>query len=121
MPYVLAGMVFYAAADLSHAPLSNALSAAAAPPEQRGRSRGIQVFLAFANIPAPTFFTARYGRGSVWPWLAVAVLAIAATVTMYALHGPLAAREKPRLQPLNRPVQRSAAAPNVRSQRADSR
>jgi MFS family permease len=95
VPYLLLGMVFYAAADLIHAPLSNALSAAAAPPAQRGRYLAVyQYTFAFATILAPTFFTALYAHGPVVPWLALAVLATAATVTMYVLHRPLEAREK---------------------------
>jgi MFS family permease len=71
------------------------LSAAAAPPTQRGRYLAVyQYTFAFATILAPTFFTALYARGRIVPWLALAVLAAAATVTMYSLHGPLEAREK---------------------------
>ncbi|MFG2043797.1 MFS transporter [Dactylosporangium sp. NPDC048998] len=95
VPYLLLGMVFFAAADLIHAPLSNALSAAAAPPAQRGRYLAVyQYCFAFANILAPTFFTALYARGPAIPWLVLAALATGATVTMFSLQGPLAAREK---------------------------
>jgi MFS family permease len=95
VPYLLLGMVFYATADLIHAPLSNALSAAAAPPAQRGRYLAVyQYAFAFANILAPTFFTALYTRERVLPWLALAALGTAATVTMYALDGRLKTREE---------------------------
>ncbi len=98
VPYLLLGMVFYASADLIHAPLSNALSAAAAPPAQRGRYLAVyQYTFAFATILAPTFFTALYARGPAVPWLSLAGLAAVATVTMYALDRPLDAPG--RLQP----------------------
>jgi MFS family permease len=95
VPYLLAGMVFYAAADLIHAPISNALSSAAAPPGQRGRYLAVyQYTFAFASILAPTFFTALYARGRAMPWLALAAVAAAATVVMWTLRTPLAAREE---------------------------
>ena len=94
VPYLLVGMVFYAAADLIHAPISNSLSSAAAPPAQRGRYLAVyQYAFAFANILAPTFFTALYARGTAVPWLALAAVAAAATAVMWTLRSPLAARE----------------------------
>jgi hypothetical protein len=70
------------------------LAANTAPPAHRGRYLAVyQYAFAFANILAPTFFTALYTRGRVLPWLTLAVLATAATVTMYALDGPLKTRE----------------------------
>jgi dipeptide/tripeptide permease len=95
VPYLLIGMALFAAADLIHAPISNALSAAAAPPEQRGRYLAVyQYCFAFANILAPTFFTALYARGPAVPWLALAVLTAVATVTMFFLDTRLASRER---------------------------
>ncbi|KUL41661.1 hypothetical protein ADL15_03370 [Actinoplanes awajinensis subsp. mycoplanecinus] len=95
VPYLLLGMIFYAAADLIHAPLSNALSAAAAPPAQRGRYLAVyQYSFAFANILAPTFFTALHARGPAVPWLALAALAAVATTAIWSLNDPLKAREK---------------------------
>ena len=94
VPYLLLGMVLFAAADLIHAPLSNALSAAAAPPAQRGRYLAVyQYCFAFAGILAPVFFTALHARGPATPWLALALLTAGATVVMYRLDAPLAARE----------------------------
>ncbi|WP_127552620.1 MFS transporter [Actinoplanes sp. OR16] len=93
--YLLAGMVFFAAADLIHAPLSNALSAAAAPPGQRDRYLAVyQYCFAFAGILAPGFFTVLYARGPAVPWLALAAVAAAGTVGMHLLDRPLTAREK---------------------------
>ncbi|PRX19249.1 Na+/melibiose symporter-like transporter [Actinoplanes italicus] len=64
VPYLMVGLIFFAAADLIHAPLSNALSAAAAPAAQRDRYLAVyQYCFAFASILAPTFFTALYARG----------------------------------------------------------
>jgi hypothetical protein len=94
VPYLLVAMVPFAAADLLHAPISNSLSAAAAPPEQRGRYLAVyQYTFAFANILAPTFFTALYTRGPALPWLALAAVAAVATAVMWTLRAPLAARE----------------------------
>ncbi|TWG11523.1 putative MFS family arabinose efflux permease [Actinoplanes teichomyceticus] len=94
VPYLMAGMIFYAAADLIHAPISNALSAAAAPSAQRGRYLAVyQYTFAFANILAPTFFTALHARGPAAPWLGLAVVTAAATAVMWTLRTPLAARE----------------------------
>ncbi len=94
VPYLLIGMVPFAAADLIHAPISNALSAAAAPPSQRGRYLAVyQYTFAFANILAPTFFTALYARGAATPWLALAAVTAAATAVMWTLRASLAARE----------------------------
>ncbi|BCY10455.1 MFS transporter [Actinoplanes sp. L3-i22] len=95
IPCLLAGMLFYAGADLIHAPISNALSSAAAPPAQRGRYLAVyQYTFAFANILAPTFFTALYSTGPAVPWLALAVVAAAASALMWTLHTPMSAREK---------------------------
>jgi hypothetical protein len=94
VPYLLIGMIPFAAADLIHAPISNALSAAAAPPNQRGRYLAVyQYTFAFASILAPTFFTALYARGAATPWLALAAVTAAATAVMWTLRAPLAARE----------------------------
>jgi MFS family permease len=95
VPYLLAGMILFAAADLIHAPISNALSAAAAPAGRRGRYLAVYQFtFAFANILAPTFFTALYGRGRAVPWLALAVVAAGASAVMWSLRTPLEARSR---------------------------
>lgn len=94
VPYLLFGMVFYAVADLIHAPMSNALSSAAAPAAQRGRYLAIyQYTFAFANILAPTFFTTLFAYESWLPWLALALVAAAASGVMWTLRTPMAARE----------------------------
>ena len=93
VPYLTAGMILFAAADLIHAPISNALSAAAAPAGQRGRYLAVyQYTFAFANILAPTFFTALYAQGRAVPWLALAVVAAGASAVMASLRAPLQAR-----------------------------
>ncbi|MER7891721.1 MFS transporter [Micromonospora sp. NPDC094482] len=95
VPYLLAGMLLYAAADVVHAPISNSLSAAAAPAAQRGRYLAVyQYTFAFANILAPTFFTALYARGAAVPWLTLATVTAVATAVMWRLRTSLAAREK---------------------------
>ncbi|WP_436533970.1 MFS transporter [Actinoplanes sp. HUAS TT8] len=94
VPYLLLGMIFYAAADLIHAPISNALSSAAAPPAQRGRYLAVyQYTFAFANILAPTFFTGLYAYGPALPWLALALVAAAASAVTWTLRTSLTARE----------------------------
>ncbi|GIF02562.1 MFS transporter [Actinoplanes siamensis] len=93
IPCLLGGMILYAAADLIHAPISNALSAAAAPPAQRGRYLAVyQYTFAFAGIIAPAFFTTLFGAGVALPWLALAVVAAVASAVMWTLRAPLAAR-----------------------------
>jgi MFS family permease len=94
VPYLMVGLIFFAAADLIHAPLSNALSAAAAPPAQRDRYLAVyQYCFAFANILVPTFFTALYARGPAVPWLALAAVTAVATVITHLLDASLGARE----------------------------
>ncbi|MFC4068298.1 MFS transporter [Actinoplanes subglobosus] len=95
IPYLLVGLILFAAADLIHAPLSNALSAAAAPPAQRDRYLAVyQYCFAFASVLAPVFFTALYTRGPAVPWLTLAALTTVATVVVHVLNGPLTAREE---------------------------
>jgi MFS family permease len=94
VPYLMVGLIFFAAADLIHAPLSNALSAAAAPPAQRDRYLAVyQYCFAFANILVPTFFAALYARGPAVPWLALAAVTAVATVITHLLDASLGARE----------------------------
>lgn len=86
VPYLLAGMVCYAAAELLHAPTSNALASAAAPEHSRGRYLAMfQYCFTIANIVAPTFFTTLYARGPAVPWVVLGVLAAVATVVMHTL------------------------------------
>jgi MFS family permease len=90
--YLFVGLILYAAADVVHAPISNALAAAAAPPAQRGRYLAIfQYGFALAQIVAPTLFTLLFAHGHALPWLALAVLAAVAGAMMVAL-GPHLAR-----------------------------
>ncbi|MEU4155302.1 MFS transporter [Actinoplanes sp. NPDC026670] len=94
VPYLMVGLIFFAAADLIHAPLSNALSAAAAPPAQRDRYLAVyQYCFAFASILAPAFFTLLYARGPAVPWLALAAVTVVATAVVHLLDAPLTARE----------------------------
>jgi MFS family permease len=94
IPYLLVSMGFYVAAELIHAPISNALAAAAAPEHVRGRYLAIfQYCFTLANIIAPTFFTVLYARGAALPWIALGVLTIAATVVMRVLEKRLPAAE----------------------------
>ena len=94
IPYLLISMLFYVAAELVHAPISNALAAAAAPAHVRGRYLAIfQYCFTVANIVAPTFFTALYARGAALPWIVLAVLTAAATIAMRLLERRLSTAE----------------------------
>ncbi|MEV8513606.1 MFS transporter [Dactylosporangium sp. NPDC051484] len=95
LPYLLISMLFYAGADLLHAPISNALAAAAAPEHVRGRYLAVfQYCFTIANIAAPTFFTALYARGAALPWIVLGILTAAATAAMYLLEKRLPAEEE---------------------------
>jgi MFS family permease len=94
VPYLLVSMAFYAAAELLHAPVSNALAAAAAPEHVRGRYLAMfQYCFTVANIVAPTFFTALYAQGPALPWIVLGALAAFATVAMRLLEKRLPADE----------------------------
>lgn len=94
VPYLVISMVFYVAAELIHAPISNALAAAAAPEHVRGRYLAIfQYCFTLANIVAPTFFAVLYSRGAALPWIALGVLTAGSTVVMRILEKRLTTAE----------------------------
>jgi len=92
VPYLAVCMVFYAVAELIHAPVSNALAAAAAPAELRGRYLAIfQYSFTIAMVLAPGLFTVLFTAGRTLPWLALGVLAAVGTIAMSALERRLPA------------------------------
>lgn len=94
VPYLVISMVFYVAAELIHAPISNALAAAAAPEHVRGRYLAIfQYCFTLATIIAPTFFTVLYSRGAALPWIVLGVLTAGSTVVMRILEKRLTTAE----------------------------
>ncbi|GGM86988.1 MFS transporter [Dactylosporangium sucinum] len=94
LPYLLISMVFYAGAELLHAPISNALAAAAAPEHVRGRYLAVfQYCFTIANIVAPTFFTVLYAHGAALPWIVLGALTAVATAAMFLLEKRLPAEE----------------------------
>jgi MFS family permease len=74
-------VLLYCVAEMIHAPVANALAAEAAPAEHRGvYLAAFQYGFAIANIVVPATFTALFAVGHAVPWIALAVLAAAATV-----------------------------------------
>lgn len=73
-------VLLYCAAEMIHAPVANALAAEAAPAEHRGvYLAAFQYGFAIANIVVPAAFTALFAIGPAVPWIALAILAAAAT------------------------------------------
>ena len=74
-------VLLYCLAEMIHAPVANALAAEAAPTDHRGvYFAAFQYGFAIANIVVPAAFTALFEVGHAVPWIALAVLAAAATV-----------------------------------------
>jgi MFS family permease len=73
-------LLLYCLAEMIHAPVANALAAAAAPVEHRGMYlAAFQYGFAIANIVVPVAFTALFEVGHAVPWIALAAVAAAAT------------------------------------------
>lgn len=86
VPYLLAATVPYTAAELIHAPTSNALAAAASPPSLRGRYlAAFQLSWQAAGIVAPGLFTLLFAVRPTAPWIAAAVLGMAAACGVVGL------------------------------------
>lgn len=81
------GLVFsvllYSVAELLHAPTSNALVAAAAPPAAKAQYLAyFQYSFAIATIIAPGAFGLLFALSHVLPWLMIALLAVVAALMM---------------------------------------
>ncbi|MFE0801284.1 MFS transporter [Streptomyces sp. NPDC058812] len=86
VPFLVAVVVCYSAAEMVYGPASNALAAAAAPAGSRGSYlAAFQYSFAGANILAPGLFGLLFSHNRLLPWLAVGVLAALGTALMLRL------------------------------------
>ncbi|MGP4110782.1 MFS transporter [Streptomyces sp. 4N509B] len=86
VPYLFVVILFYAVAEVVHAPISNALAADAAPEDTRGRYLAVfQYGFTFASIVAPVFFTTLHGVDRTLPWLVLGLLTAVATLGIHTL------------------------------------
>jgi MFS family permease len=93
VPVLVLATACYAFADVLHAATNNALSAAISPEIGRGKYLSYwQYSFTFSSVLAPAFFTQLFEVHHELPWVALAVLALVASLTIYVL-----ARVAPRL------------------------
>jgi MFS family permease len=93
VPVLVLATASYAFADVLHAATNNALSAAISPAVGRGKYLSYwQYSFTFSSVLAPAFFTQLFEVHHELPWMALAVLALVASLTIYVL-----ARVAPRL------------------------
>jgi MFS family permease len=93
VPVLVLATACFAFADVLHAATNNALSAAVSPVVGRGKYLSYwQYSFAFSSVLAPVFFAKLFVVHHELPWLALAVLALVASLTIYVL-----ARVAPRL------------------------
>ncbi|WP_181139223.1 MFS transporter [Streptomyces sp. Ru72] len=86
IPCLAVAVLCYSAAQLVHSPVSNALSADAAPSDIRGRYIAVfQYSFAIATVVAPLLFSLLFDMSSAAPWAALAVLALVTVPGMLAL------------------------------------
>ncbi|MEO3793259.1 MFS transporter [Nonomuraea sp. B10E15] len=86
VPYLVAVVLCYTAAEMVYGPASNALAAEAAPPGSRGTYlAAFQYSFAAANILAPGLFGLLFGQNRLLPWLAVGLLAALGAALMLRL------------------------------------
>ncbi|MFJ9713442.1 MFS transporter [Streptomyces sp. NPDC101234] len=86
VPCLTVAVLCYSAAQLVHSPVSNALSADAAPDGIRGRYIAVfQYSFAIATVVAPLLFSLLLGMSSAAPWITLAALALATVPGMLAL------------------------------------
>jgi MFS family permease len=86
IPCLAVAVLCYSAAQLVHSPVSNALSADAAPSELRGRYLAVfQYSFAIATVAAPLLFSLLFDISSAAPWAALAALALVTVPGMLAL------------------------------------
>jgi hypothetical protein len=93
VPMLVLATACYAFADVLHAATNNALSAAVSPVIGRGKYLSYwQYSFAFSSVLAPGFFAQLFEVHHELPWVALAGLALVASLTIYVL-----ARVAPRL------------------------
>jgi MFS family permease len=86
VPVLVLATACFAFADVLHAATNNALSAAVAPVVGRGKYLSYwQYSFTFASVLAPALFAQLFELHHELPWLAVAVVALVASVTMFAV------------------------------------
>lgn len=77
LPSLVVGVFCYSAAQLVHSPVSNALSADAAPADVRGRYLAVfQYSFAVAGVVTPVIFAGLFEISYGLPWIAVAVVGL---------------------------------------------
>lgn len=92
VPGMVVATLLFTAAEAVHAPTSQALAAAVAPPRIRGRYLAtFQYSFTLAGIVGPAFFGTLYGVHRSLPWLALAGLNLASVGAMLALERRLPA------------------------------
>ncbi|RZT14980.1 MFS transporter [Kribbella sp. VKM Ac-2569] len=93
VPVLVLATACYAFADVLHAATNNALSAVISPVVGRGKYLSYwQYSFTFSSVLAPAFFAQLFEVQHELPWVALAVLALIASLTIYVL-----ARVAPRL------------------------
>jgi MFS family permease len=77
VPSLVLAVLCYSAAQMIHSPVSNAMSADAAPIDVRGRYLAVfQSSFAIATVAAPVLFSTLLSLGNAVPWLALALLVL---------------------------------------------
>jgi hypothetical protein len=90
--YLIAIVALFSAAELIHAPVSNALAAEAAPEQARGSYlAALQYGFTIATVVVPAAFAVLFELGPAVPWIVVAAVAAAGTVIMPTLRSRLPA------------------------------
>ncbi|MFE2423884.1 hypothetical protein [Streptomyces hokutonensis] len=86
VPCLTVAVLCYSAAQLVHSPVSNALSADAAPADIRGRYIAVfQYSFAIATVVAPLLFSVLFDLSGAAPWAVLATLALLTVPGMLAL------------------------------------
>lgn len=86
VPLLVLATGCFAFADVLHAATNNAISAAVAPVVGRGKYLSYwQYSFTFASVLAPAFFAQLFEIDHELPWLAVTVVALVASATIYVL------------------------------------
>jgi MFS family permease len=86
VPGLVVATLVFASADVLHAATSNALAAAVAPDNGRGKYLSYwQYSFTLASVLVPAFFAQLFDRRAEYPWLAISILALAAAGTIVVL------------------------------------
>jgi MFS family permease len=86
LPWLAACTLLYSAAELVHAPISNALAAERAPAGARGSYlAAFQYGFTIATLVVPAAFTALFAVSPALPWLTIAVLALVSSASIRSI------------------------------------